>query len=119
MLQPKRYIGQEIQVAFDEPPALEKTPGCPDVLHIGNETLRIVEILDEWSDFTRRGRFARNMQPEHLKVAQSRGSWGVGRWVFRVRVEDDRLFELYYDRAPRDASDRMGYWFLRCELTRG
>jgi hypothetical protein len=37
---------------------------------------------------------------------------------FRVRVEDERLFELYYDRAPKDAMDRLGYWFLRCELTR-
>ena len=64
-------------------------------------------------------RFARNMQPEHLKVAQNRGSWGVGRWVFRVRVEDERLFELYYDRAPKDALNRKGYWFLRCELERG
>ena len=118
MLRPKRYIGREIKVAFDQPPALEKTPGCPDVLHFENETLRVVEVLDEWSDFTRRGRFARNMRPEHLEVAQSRGSWGVGRMFFRVRVDDGRLLELYYDRAPKDAMDRKGYWFLRCELER-
>ena len=48
--------------------------------------------------------------------AASRGSWGVGRLFFRVRVEDGRLFELYYDRAPKDAADRLGCWFLRCEL---
>ena len=118
MLRPKRYIGREIEVSFDEAPALKKKPHCPDVFHLGDETLRVVEVLEEWSDFTRRGRFARNMRPEHLKVAESRGSWGVGRMFFRVRVEDERLFELYYDRAPKDAMDRLGYWFLRCELTR-
>lgn len=118
VLRPKRYIGREIEVDFDEAPALKKSPHCPNVLRLQEETLRVVEILEEWSDFKRRGRFAENMRREHLEVAQSRGSWGVGRMFFRVRVEDGRLFELYYDRAPKDATDRLGYWFLRCELTR-
>ncbi len=118
MLRPRRYIGREIDVEFDEAPALKKTPHCPDVLHVGDETLRVVELLEEWSDFTRRGRLAKNMREEHLEVARSRGSWGVGRMFFRVRVEDGRLFELYYDRAPKDATDRLGSWFLRCELAR-
>jgi hypothetical protein len=117
-LKPKRYIGQEIEVAFDVPPALEKKPGCPDVLRVGDEMLRVSEVLDEWSDFTRRDRSAQNMRPEHLKVAANRGSWGVGRLFFRVRVEDGRLLELVYDRAPKDATDRKGSWFLRCELER-
>ena len=115
-LKPKRYIGREIEVGFDVPPALEKKPGCPDILHVGSETLRVVEVLQEWSDFGRRDRSARNMRPERLKVAANRGSWGVGRLFFRVRVEDDRLLELYYDRAPKNAMDRKGSWFLRCEL---
>jgi len=118
VLRPKRYIGREIEVVFDEAPALKKTPHCPDELRFGKETLRVVEVLEEWSDFKRQGRFARNMRPEHLEVAASRGSWGVGRIFFRVRVEDGRLFELYYNREPKDAKDRSGYWFLRCELTR-
>ena len=116
MLRPKSYIGKEIRVDFDEAPALEKTPHCPNVLHVGEETIRVVEILEEWSDFTRRGKFARNMRAEHLEVAESRGSWGVGRMFFRVRVEDGRLLEFYYDRAPKDVKHRKGSWFLRCEL---
>jgi hypothetical protein len=115
-LKPKRFIGRAIEVDFDEPPALEKKPDCPDVVHVGGKALRVVEILDQWSDFARRGRSARNMQPEHLKVAANRGSWGSGRMYFRVRVDDGRLFELYYDRAPKDALDRKGSWHLRCEL---
>ena len=115
-LSPIRFIGDEIRVVFDEPPVLEKKPGCPDAFIWQDETLRIVELLDEWSDFARRGRFARNMRPQRAKVARNRGSWGVGRFFFRVRVDDGRLFELYYDRAPKDAADRKGSWFLRCEL---
>jgi len=118
MLVPLRFIGDEVEVAFDEPPALEKTPGCPSAIAWKGETLRVVELVEEWKDFTRRGRSARNMQPEHASVASRRGSWGVGRFFFHVRVEGDRFFELYYDRAPRDAFDRKGAWFLRCELAR-
>ena len=116
MLTPFRFIGDEIEVVFDEPPALEKKPGCPDAFTWRDETFRIVESISERTDYTRRGRFARNMQPEHAAVAASRGSWGVGRFFFRVRVEGDRFFELYYDRAPKDAAQRKGAWFLRSEL---
>jgi hypothetical protein len=115
---PIRFIGKEIDVVFDEPPALEKKPGCPSAFVWQDETLRIVELLDEWSDYTRRGRFARNMQPQHASVAAQRGSWGVGRFFFRVRVDSGALYELYYDRAPKDSADRKGSWFLRCELVR-
>ena len=113
---PIRFIGEEIEVAFDEPPALEKTPGCPNAFNWRNEVFPVLESISEWSDFTRRGRFARNMQPEHASVASKRGSWGVGRDYFRVRIEGGPIFELYYDRAPRDADRRKGGWFLFREL---
>jgi hypothetical protein len=118
MLTPIRFIGEEVDVTFATPPVLEKKPGCPDGLVWRGETLRVQELIDEWSDYSRRGRFARNMQPQHAAVAAKRGSWGVGRTYFRVRVEDGRLFELYYDRAPKDVDHRKGAWFLRCELAR-
>ncbi|NIN66282.1 MAG: hypothetical protein GTO63_16635 [Anaerolineae bacterium] len=56
------------------------------------------------------------MQPEHLRSVRRFGSWGVGRFYFRVRVEDGRVFDLYYDRAPKDAADRQGHWYLWREL---
>ena len=115
-LTPIHFIGEEIDVSFDEPPMLEKKPGCPDSLVWQGSTLRVQELIDGWSDYSRRGRFARNMQPRHATVAEKRGSWGVGRMFFRVRVEDGRYFELYYDRAPKDAKHRKGAWFLRCQL---
>jgi hypothetical protein len=59
---------------------------------------------------------ADNMQPAHAAHAQLRGSWGVGRYAFTVRTAGGRVFEIYYDRAPRDADDRTGNWFLRTEM---
>jgi hypothetical protein len=74
-------------------------------------------MLAEWRDYTRRGRMARNMQPQHAAVASQRGSWGVGLFYFRVRVDGGQIFDLYYDRAPKSADARKGAWFLYRELS--
>ena len=83
------------------------------------ETYRIVEKLSEWHDYTRRGRMARNMMPQHAAVAAGRGSWGVGRDYFRVRVEGGQVFDIYYDRAPKGSGARKGAWFLYREVSAG
>jgi hypothetical protein len=57
-----------------------------------------------------------NMRPSHIATASGRGSWGVGRFYFRVRLESGRIFDLYYDRAPKSADDRKGGWFLLREM---
>ena len=111
-----RFIAEEIEVGFDRPPLLEKRPGCPDRFIWGDESFEISEKLAEWHDYRRRGRMARNMQPAHAAVAEQRGSWGVGRDYFRVRTVGGRVFELYYDRAPKDVDRRKGAWFLFREL---
>jgi len=111
-----RFIGSPIEVEFDEPPQLSKSPDCPDRFLWQGETFEIVELLREWRDYDRRGRMAENMRPAHISVAAKRGSWGVGRFYFRVRVKGGRVFELYYDRAPIDADRREGGWFLTQEL---
>jgi hypothetical protein len=61
---------------------------------------------------TRWGPLARNMQPQHAAVASARGSWGVGRDYFHVRVESGQVFDIYYDRAPKGSAARKGAWFL-------
>ncbi len=116
MLTEPRFIGEEIEVTFDNPPMLEKKPGCPDRFAWGEELFEIVEMLGEWHDYRRRGRMAQNMTPAHLSTAEGRGSWGVGRDYFQVRTTSGRIFELYYDRAPKDAGRRKGAWFLYREL---
>ncbi|HEY9088360.1 MAG TPA: DUF6504 family protein [Anaerolineaceae bacterium] len=113
--QPLRFIGEPIQAVFDQPPLLEKRPPCPDGFTWREQIYRITELLEEWFDYSRRGRMARNMAPQHAAVASSRGSLGVGRFYFRVRVMDGRIFEIYYDRAPKDAANRKGSWMLMGE----
>lgn len=115
-LEPIRFIGEEIEVEHDRPPLLEKRPHCPDRFFWRGKSYRVVEMLAEWQDFSRRGRMARNMRPAHQAAAERRGSWGVGRFFFRVRVEQGRIFDLYYDRAPKSASARKGAWFIYREL---
>jgi len=109
---PLSFIDESVEVVFDRPPIFSKSPPCPDAFTWRGETFPIVELLETWPDFRRRGRMSRNMQPEHASVASHRGSWGVGRFYFRVRTASGRLFDLYYDRAPESAEERMGRWFL-------
>ncbi|MFZ0548769.1 MAG: DUF6504 family protein [Candidatus Promineifilaceae bacterium] len=111
-----RFIAEEITAEYDKPPMLEKKPGCPDRFIWQEQVFEVVEMLHEWHDYRRRGRMARNMQPQHLSVAEQRGSWGVGRDYFRVKTADGRLFELYFDRAPKGSDERKGAWFLYREL---
>lgn len=113
---PTRFINQPVEVQFDQAPLLEKTPNCPDRFTWGDEQFEIVELISEWRDYRRQGRMARNMRPEHAAKASRRGSWGVGQFYFRVRTQQDRIFDLYYDRAPKDVDRRKGAWFLDKEL---
>lgn len=111
------FIDEPITVTFAEQPFLEKSPPCPASFTWRGDTLPVSEMLEVWQDFRRRGRAAHNMRPSHLMSAASRGSWGVGRFYYKVRVLDGRIFTLYYDRAPRDAGHRKGAWVLYRENT--
>ncbi len=110
---PSELIDEPIEVSFDVPPTYEKRPDCPQSFIWRGETYLVRAILSERQDFNRRGRSGRNMQPAHLASASRVGSWGVGRYYFYVEVDGAEIFEIYYDRAPQDAGDRKGHWFLR------
>ncbi len=114
---PLHFIGETIAIHFDKPPLLEKKPGCPDGFVWQGQNYQVAALISEWHDYRRRGRMARNMQPQHAAVAEGRGSWGVGRDYYRVQTENGQVFDLYYDRAPKSADQRKGAWFLHCELT--
>lgn len=116
-LKPIKFISEPIEVQHDQAPALEKMPGPPDRFRWREQEFAVREVLMEWHDYQRRGRMARNMQPQHAEAASRRGSWGVGQNYYRVRTGDDRFFDLYYDRAPKDADRRKGGWFLYQELS--
>lgn len=110
-----RFIDEPIQVHFNQPPVLEKKPPCPDAFTWNETTFTVQELLAEWKDYHRRGRMEKNMIPEHASRASRIGSWGVGRFYFRVRTTEGRIFDLYYDRSPLDADSRKGFWVLYCE----
>ena len=117
MLIPLRFISESIQVEFDQNPALEKKPDCPDRFIWHDCTYEVVELLSEWHDYGRKGRMAHNMRPAHMAAARRRGSWGVGRSYYQVRADTEQVFELYYDRAPKGQADRKGSWVLYRELS--
>jgi hypothetical protein len=112
-----KFIAEPIQVIYNSPPLFEKAPSCPNAIIWQGQTFYIEEVLSEWSDFTRRGRMGKNMKPEHSSRASRIGSWGVGRFYFRVKTSSLQVFDIYYDRAPVDVDDRKGKWFLLGERT--
>jgi len=115
-MEPIRFFNEAIEVVFSGKPRLEKKPGLPDAFAWRGEQFEILEVLSEWHDYHRRGRMARNMSSEHTLVSERRGSWGVGKDYYRVRTQDGRIFDLYFDRAPIDVDRRKGNWFLFQEL---
>ena len=113
---PLHFLDQPIDVVFHMPPVREKAPDCPNGFIWQDRTYRITEMLSSWTDFKRRGRMARNMQPAHAAVAASRGSLNVGRYYFRVKVDTGQIFDIYYDRAMKNVDDRKGQWFVYREM---
>lgn len=116
-LKVKRFLSEPIEVHFTSPPAYQKSPPCPAAFVWQNKTYPIRRCFTEWKEFGRRGRMAYNMQPQHAETATQQGSWGVGRFYFEVETATGQFFRIYYDRAPKDAFDRFGHWFVLAELT--
>ena len=113
---PLHFFDQPIEPMFENPPARQKTPGCPQGFSWQDRTYQIIGMLSEWNDFRRRGRANRNMSPRHALTAAGRGSLGVGRFYFRVKVDTGQIFDIYYDRAVQDADRRKGQWFVYREM---
>ena len=116
---PLHFYDHPIEALFDTSPALAKAPDCPNGFIWEDKAYRIIEMLSSWTDFTRRGRMAQNMRPAHAAVAATRGSLNVGRYYFRVKVDTDQIFDIYYDRAMKNVDDRKGQWFVYRELGGG
>ena len=113
---PIHFYDQPIEVRFDKPPAYEKSPTCPNAFVWDGKNYHILKSLSEWTDFKRRGRYARNMRPAHATVASGRGSLNVGRYYFRVRVDTGQVFDIYCDCTLKNVDERKGQWFIYREL---
>lgn len=114
--EPIRFINEPVRAVFDKPPLLEKKPGCPTSIYWREEEFSIIEIISEWHDYQRRGRMGKNIKPGHASTAKFRGSWGVGQDYYRIKTNQGRIFDIYFDRAPQDANHRKGNWFIYREL---
>ena len=66
---PIHFLDQPIEPIFDTPLILQKTPPCPDGFIWQGRTYRVTGKLSEWTDFSRRGRMARNMRPALASLA--------------------------------------------------
>jgi hypothetical protein len=102
----RRFIGEPIQTDFSGQPLLTKKAGCPVAFNWRGERFDVTGLLAEWHDYSRRGRMGLNMAP---------GSRGVGRDYFTIQTLGGRVFTIYYDRAPRSASEQSGEWWLLSE----
>ncbi len=109
---PIHFIGEAVQPIFTKEPIRYKTPKCPDGFIWRGTQYTITEIYTQWVDFSRKGRMKKNMRETHRSRAEKKGSWGAGKFYFKVRVNTGQVFEIYYDRSPQGASKREGTWFL-------
>ena len=119
---PIHFLDEHIDVLFNEEPIHQKSPHCPNGFVWNEKTYQVIESLSEWADFSRTGKMAKNMRPEHAEVASTRGSLNVGRFYFRVRAALSgsataaQIFDIYYDRAMKGVDKRKGEWFVYREL---
>jgi hypothetical protein len=104
----RHFVGERITVEFDTPPEFDKLPGCPDRFRSRERQHRVAEVLRQWRDYS----------PRYSTKGSGglpKGTWGSGRDYFRVRTDEGRVFEIYYDRKPRGRAERKGSWFLLSE----
>ena len=116
-IDPLHFYDEPITPVFDRDFLLEKKQGCPVGFSWRGTDYRIVEMLQEWHDYTRKGRMARNMQPQHAQRASQQGSWGVGRDYYIVKTASGQLFKIYFDRSTRDVDHRKGGWYIWGEMS--
>ncbi|MFN8433970.1 MAG: DUF6504 family protein [Anaerolineales bacterium] len=113
---PIHFYDESIEVIFEKPPVYEKAPHCPNGFIWNGQTYQVITALSEWTDFSRKGKMAKNMRPAHALTAATRGSLNVGRYYFRVEVNTGQIFDIYYDRAMKSVDDRKGQWLMYREL---
>lgn len=114
-----QFIGESISVNFLDSSQITKKPAIPSSFVWRGKEYFIEKLISQWQDFSRKGRYSRNMSDFHKERAEIKGSFGVGRFYFRVITQNGRIFDLYYDRSVKDSSHKSGSWALFQELING
>ena len=111
------FIGREINVTLPSGFSLEKKPPPPRAFRWKCVVHKVTEMLATWHRYGKpETRTQGGRPPYFVRSGRTQGSWGQGRVYFRVRTEEGRLFDIYYDRAPK-GQRRVGAWFLWRELS--
>ena len=88
---PQHFIGEPIEVIFDQPPTYEKKPPCPNDFVWQGQTYRIVEELESWHDYERKGphgnQHATRLMPKPPPDA-ARGAWAVSTFACVWKMDD-------------------------------
>ena len=74
------YIGKTITVGFNKAAVFIKKPVYPDIFSWNGETFYVAELISQWHDFKRKGKYSHNMKDAHLERANMKESLGVGRF---------------------------------------
>lgn len=97
-----RFIGVEIAVELPDEAILAKKPPAPTAFTWADQRCEVIDTLAEWHRYGRPEIRTQGGRPPYAqRSGRTQGSWGVGRVYYRVRVAGNRLFDLYYDRAPK------------------
>lgn len=111
------FVGGEITVRLPDGFSYEKKPPVPEAFQWRGSLHPVVEMLATWHRYGKAEiRTQGGRDPYYVRSGGTQGSWGQGRVYYRVRTEEGRLFDLYYDRAPK-GKRRAGAWFLWRELS--
>ena len=54
-LKPLHFFDEPIIPAFDIPPSMEKKQGCPNAFTWRDVEYRVIELVKEWHDYSRKG----------------------------------------------------------------
>lgn len=112
-----QFIGREISVRLPQGFSLEKKPPVPEAFECQGKSYLVNEMLAMWHRYGKPDiRTQGGRAPYFVRSGRTQGSWGQGRVYYRVRTDEGRLFDLYYDRAPK-GQRRAGAWFLWRELS--
>ena len=96
--------------------AFRQESKMPQFVFLAGKEFHIAELLSNGRIFRVKGKYSRNMKDAHLERAARKGSLGVGRFYFRVRTDELRIFDIYYDRTIKNSIETSGFWVLFQEL---
>lgn len=109
------FYSEPITVKFPVEPLLEKKPGLPAEFIWRGKPYKIITLLKEWHDYTKRGKIGKSYSQERGNAprmkSRKKGSWGVGRDYYRVLTDSGSVFDIYYDRSPT-GQKKKGEWVL-------